>query len=289
MTKLVRCEVISEDEYRWNNVNYGPYRFNILAEGDSWFSVNGRRANNLLLALSAPGTSMVVNFSRPGDLIKEIAQVSKKKNYLRNVALDSKDVYWDALLLSGGGNDIMANRKSIIRKPSSTESVTEPESWVNTRALDATLSRVVDSFSEFASIREGTAHQDLPILIHTYDYATPRNVSRSFFGIRLGPWLHPIFRDLNTPMGMRPIVSDHIFNRLANVLLDLQYGTTGTPIPNFYVCDTRGVLTPASSNASHGSVDWYDEIHPTKKGYEKLAGERMNAELDVVLRKSPRA
>lgn len=287
MTRSVRCTVISEDEYRTNIVDYGPYKINILAEGDSWFSVNGRRANNLLMALATPAPALIVNFAHPGDLIKKITRITRK-SYLRRILLGSTRTEWDLIFLSGGGNDLIDNLSKITRPASPSKSPTDPRSWIDQTALNNTAAEVADAFRKFASFRDGTAHHDIPILVHTYDYATPRNISRSFFGVRLGPWMHPVYRKLNVPMGMRPIINDYLVNKIADTLLDLQHGISQPPIRKFFVCDTRGVLTPASSDPSHASADWWDEIHPSERGYEKLANARVNAALEAALALSPR-
>lgn len=286
MGKLVRCEVIAEDDYRCNAVDYGPYKFNILAEGDSWFSVNGRRADNLLKSLQTPGPSIIVNHAYPGDPIKKISQLAKR-SHLRKIFIDSADVFWDTLLLSGGGNDVIDDLKAIVRMPEPFTCVTNPANWVSEKELTSTLSRVADAFRAFSFYRKGTVHERLPILAHTYDYATPRNIARRFFGVRKGPWMYPVYKAIDAPLRMRPLITDYIFNRLADCLLDLEHGDD--PIPDFHVCDTRGVLIPASADLSHRNIDWHDEIHPTRIGYEKLANARMNESLLAALEASPRS
>src|SRR5690606_37774145 len=149
--------------------------------------------------LATSGSSIIVNFSYPGDLIKRMRSVARK-SYLRGVLLDSTRVDWDLLLLSGGGLDLIDRMPGIVRSDLPTEQPTEPESWVDADVLRATIREVVDSFRELASLRDETVHRDMPILVHTYDYATQRNISRSFWGVRLGPWLYPVYRMLKVPM-----------------------------------------------------------------------------------------
>jgi lysophospholipase L1-like esterase len=107
----------------------------------------------------------------------------------------------------------------------------------------------------------------VPILAHTYDYATPRDAP-AIFG-SLGPWLHRAFNDREIPPENRVELADYLTDRLAERLLELADGTK--KIPDLHVVDTRGTLTRAALGHRGDSHDWQNEIHPNGGGYEKLA------------------
>jgi hypothetical protein len=54
------------------------------------------------------------------------------------------------------------------------------------------------------------------------------------------------------------------------------------PLNNFHIVDTQGTLTPASPEDLASRGDWADEIHPSARGWRKLAA-KIGRALDALL------
>jgi hypothetical protein len=67
-------------------------------------------------------------------------------------------------------------------------------------------------------------------------------------------------------------VSDRMLDKLAEAILALDGRTSPTGLPNFFVVNTRGVLSRARPETTGSEADWLNEIHPNASGNGKLAG-----------------
>lgn len=189
---------------------------------------------------------------------------------------------WDAILLSGGGNDLInAAGKIVLPKSDRPPHPGNAAEYCNTAELDALLDDVQDGYRRIAAMRDvpGGPSRGVPILAHTYDYATPRDAP-AIFG-SLGPWLYRAFTEQEIPPADWVALSDYLTDRLAERLLDLADGTR--KIPDLHVVDTRRTLIRAALGHRGDSHDWQNEIHPNGGGYEKLA-KRIEPDLEELLR-----
>jgi hypothetical protein len=242
-----------------------------LAEGDSWFTVSGFPAYNLLFELRFRKHTRIVNCGMPGDTIKHMAQISRNRS-LRE-ALSTNSFRWDAILLSGGGNDLIDEADDIIVDKADRDqaNIQGPADYCCAERLQALIADVQDGFRKIAELRDaprGSA-KGTPILTHTYDYATPRNAPSRFLIASLGPWLYTALVAREVPGEHWVAVTTYLIDTLAEGILALQHGPQ--PITNFHVVDTRGTLKRAELGHRGDSNDWQNEIHPNGGGYEKLA------------------
>jgi hypothetical protein len=243
----------------------------ILAEGDSWFSINAVPGTNLLKALAFAHPTIILNIAEPGDTILRMSALVRNpwaRKFVTDRNFASK---WDLLLLSGGGNDLIDSAGAIIRTPAVAGS-TEPADYADAMELARLIGSVQDGFRRLAALREepGSTCAGRPIVTHTYDYPTPRPSPGKFLFVdALGPWLHGAFEDKGTPQAMRMPVTRLLLDALGDGIIALAQGSER--IPNFHVVDTRGTLTPAAPDATGRSGDWENEIHPSAGGYRKLA------------------
>ncbi len=241
---------------------------NLLAEGDSWFTISGIPPYNLLFELRFRKQTRIVNCGSPGDTIVSMASIARSQQ-LRE-ALSPGIKRWDAILLSGGGNDLINTAgRIVLPKSDRPTNPGNPAGYCNPAELAALLDDVQDGYRRIAAMRDvpGGPSRGVPILAHTYDYATPRDAP-AIFGT-LGPWLHRAFNDREIPPADRVALADDLTDRLAERLLELINGSK--KIPDLHVVDTRGTLTPATFGHHGDSNDWQNEIHPNGGGYEKLA------------------
>lgn len=253
-----------------------------LAEGDSWFTISGVPAYNLLFELRFYKHTRIVNCGMPGDTIKHMAQICRNRD-LRE-ALATGGPRWDAIFLSGGGNDLIDAADEIIRDKAKRDSasIRGPADYCDAQRLNALIAEVQGGYRKIAALRDspGSPAQGVPIVTHTYDYATPRNAPARFFVASVGPWLYRALTASEVPEHDWVAVADHLIDQLATGILALQTGPA--PIANFRVVDTRNTLKRAQLGQLGVSNDWQNEIHPNGGGYEKLA-KRLEAELENVL------
>ncbi len=265
-----RPSIISWTDYlRQDGLPYFPDLI-FLAEGDSWFTVSGFPAYNLLFELRFKKSAVIVNCGMPGDTIKHMAQIEKNRS-LRE-ALSAGARCWDGILLSGGGNDLIDEIDDIVlprnRRPST---VSDPAQYCNQARLKNLVEEVQRSYRNIAALRdrEGSPGKGVPIFAHTYDYVAPRNAPATFIFGALGPWLFPVLRDREIPGSDWMSLSNYLIGILAEGIVELETGDN--PISDFYAVDTRNTLKPAELGQSGDSKDWQNEIHPNGGGYEKLA------------------
>jgi len=235
----------------------------ILAEGDSWFTISGFPVFNLLQELRFTRATEIVNCALPGDTIKNMRRIRSNLGY-RN-ALRDPSLKWDAVLLSGGGNDLI-DRAAWLLRPKEyrrSDDETHAAGFVIEQRLELLMQRIQDGFRALIAQRDASPRSSgAPIILHTYDYATPRDAP----ALGLGPWLHPALEDESVPDALRMPVVELLIDRLAETLLELPASSR-----NVHVVDTRGLLVPAAPGTTGDSNDWQNEIHPNGDGYAKIA------------------
>jgi len=254
---------------------------NLLAEGDSWFTINGLPPSNLLFKLRFRKATRIVSCALPGDTIKHMAQIVSNPHLKQ--ALGASGQRWDAILLSGGGNDLIdAAAEILLPKDRRPTNPTRPEEFCDMPKLRALVKDIQDGYRRIAGLRDlpGAAGRGVPILTHTYDYATPRDAPARLGIAHLGPWLSKALTKREVLPAHWVRISDFLINTLAEGILALAAGPTA--IPGFHVVDTRGALIRADLDTQRKSNDWLNEIHPTAGGYDKLA-KRIEPTLDKLL------
>lgn len=256
----------------------------ILCEGDSWFSLGGLPSGNLLDPLKFSQSTLLVNLAKSGDTIQLMSSMVDNP-VLHGIIADAKFLTkWDAIFISGGGNDLIDWADRIICEPSSGagESMID---YVNRIDLAAFKREIQDHYRTIAGWRDASPENaSVPIVTHVYDYPTPRKAKAKVLGVGYGgPWLYRAFMQYRVPEKFWISITDYLFESLAEALIEL----SGS-IKNFHVITgTREVLTRARLGTDGEDGDWLNEIHPTTAGYKKLAAV-VSPALQVLLDKHPR-
>jgi len=239
----------------------------ILCEGDSWFSIGAIPSSNLLFPLRFAQSTLLVNLAQPGDTIRNMSSICANPALRQLIAEKKFLTKWDAIFISGGGNDLIDLADQIICTPSAGAGKHMLD-YINAIELTNMKLRVQKGFRTIARLRDGSENALTPIVTHVYDYPTPRNAKAKFLGLKVvGPWLYPALKGNDVPEEFWISLTDYIFESLASAIIELSY-----QIENFHVVSgTRETLVRAQPGTTGEDGDWLNEIHPTAGGYKKLA------------------
>ncbi len=257
------------------------FRLRLLAQGDSWFSINGLSlftASSLLMRLDFDLSTLIVNCADPGDTLKHMVEWRSDPFFFRYFAGGANfEVAWDGLLLSGGGNDLI---DALGVRPTDAQGVPRDRSerlllTASERAAAGPIDRYVSpegwavfrdhllrQYAILGAMRAGSArNRDIPIFTHCYAYAQPRNVGAG----PLGPWLLPALMAYQVPPDDWLALAQHFIDLLHDQV------TTQTGLANFHILDSRAMIPPAPANPKVKDPNWLNEIHPKAKGYDRIA------------------
>lgn len=269
-------QLIRPDKLGFGDGNVSPPAggWHMLAEGDSWFSFGSLFGNNLLNQLRFERSTLVTATSTPGDTLSHMVDWWRDPHFRSLIdGGASGQLAWkfDAILLSGGGNDLIdAVSDQLVdqqllrlfsagsRLPAAAADCVHDDAWQRfenyLRVNFASVSRLVAE----SAINSGT-----PVFVHTYDYPTPNNAG-ALPGSKA--WLLPAMMAHHIPASLWQPLADHLIERLARVVRSLP-----ATLPNVHVIDTLHTLVRAAPGSTAASNDWRNEIHPTAGGYAKLA------------------
>ncbi len=259
-------------QFNDETIDFPQYTNHLLAEGDSWYAwahLNLDPSSNIPEQLEFRDPTVIVNLAYSGDVISNISDP------LSNMALyfELQAKRYHAILLSGGGNDLIdalnpANGQPPIIVPHGTHPPNVADSYVDAAALKALTDGVLAGYRRIIAMRNASdSNAGTPIVLHTYDYPTPRNAKATFMGQpAAGPWLLPAMEAAVVPLGLYRTVTEIVFKALAAALLSLHQ-----PQNRVHVVDTSGTLARAALGTTELSGDWINEIHPDAFGYSLLA------------------
>lgn len=255
-----------------------------LAEGDSWFSLflNRRdplKGTNLLWHIDTPWEAVIIDSSLSGDTLANMTGPTESR-FFNDIPETRFGYKFDAILLSGGGNDVIDRLNDVLVRPTSknyaVEDCLNPQSCAN---LFAALEK---SLLELIAIRDRSkTNRTTPIISHSYDYITPRDLPWEFAIIRRGPWAWPTLRLYGIDdSAVQKGITDFLLSSWAERLKAI-----AQKADLFFVADTLGTLKSASPDDLTPKGDWHDEIHPSPGDFKKLANatDGVNAVLKRVL------
>lgn len=279
------------------------YGRRMLAEGDSWFTIgtlNLAAASNVLFKLDFAATTAVVNCAYPGDTLSRMVDQVRDPYFDKLLRKRNFANYWEAILISAGGNDLIDAAQVPLRDAKGTLVPQEkrllltrveaeaiglpgtPDRYVSASGWDAFNRYLRANFEVLIARRDEGPSASRPLFVHTY--AAPTVRPSGTVGASKG-WLYPAFEAAGIPALDRQAVSDQLFDRLRRLLKGLD-GRSGTPysLPHVHVFDSAGVngIVPALPGSTGISNDWVNEIHLTPDGYGKM-GRAFGAFIDQVL------
>lgn len=273
----------------------GPGTYRFLAQGDSWFSIGTvppTGTTNLLMNMAFEFPACAVNFAQPG---AEAAQmVAPTTSWVFNplfqamLAGGSLAYAWDAILMSAGGNDLIAavttppidasgapvtRDKRLLLLPAEWGPQSDVSRFCSDEGWQTFATHLAAVFSEIVAMRDDpkSQSQGKPLFLHSYAYPQPRDAGAGPLGNdkwAAGPWLYKAVGIYDIPNDSQQwlALARHLIDKLFGLLT--QIAATHS---NVHIVDFRGVLPPADPKAQGPSGDWANEIHPTTPGYQMLA------------------
>jgi hypothetical protein len=237
----------------------------MLAHGDSWFDypLSGNSisltSTDIIVQLGSMGNvnPFILNMSQWGDATT--AEMSLPKQQLMISALQDPSNWLnstkpDAILFSGGGNDIAGDQFCIYLDYAAVSAT-----GLDVTRLQDALGMVEASYLDLFAFRDRNAH-GVPIFSHSYDFPVPNGVHP----VCAGPWLKPSLDFC----GYDPTQGAAIVRQALTEFKKQLTALASDPGNNFTLVDTQGVLDPA---------DWANELHPYPQGFQKLAGKFVDA------------
>lgn len=233
----------------------------LIFEGDSWFDFLGTDIRHVLKDLGYE----VPSDAHAGDRIEEmVGQLQGLQRLIEGQTRVPK-----AVLLSGGGNDIVLNEHkeftNLLNPASSPNPGWNPTEL--TKRIDGDLQRfyleMLSSVTQFCKRKWGRA---VPILIHGYAHPVPDG-SKALWK---GPWLQPVFKAQGYVDGTGEVDLE-VCTPLIRDLID-RFNTMLHGLPAAPGLDhvTHVDLRPALSSGTDFKVWWDNELHPTEEGFVKV-------------------
>lgn len=230
----------------------------LLAHGNSWFDYplagNTYTGSNTdtMIQLQALGTTnpLILNVSQWGDTTTAELSLTKQQ---RMIAALADPANWlssgkpDAILFSGGGNDIAGEQFCIFLDYAGSAS------GLNAARFQLALGMVQSSYLDLFAFRDKYA-PGVPIFGHCYDFPIP-NGTRP---ICAGPWLKPSLDYCGYNVTQGTAIVRQVLTDFQTMLAALAANAAN----NFILINTQNTLQPA---------DWANELHPFPGGFQSIA------------------
>jgi len=241
----------------------------LLADGDSWFDYWGREGRenrlNLLRALRRFHHWGVDELADTGDTLAQIAGAAQLQKFSQRLArMKALGRPPKALLLSGGGNDVVG--KSLPPLLNRFAPNTPVLSAAGLETIHKTLrGHLVKVLSHYMAASRQLFDEPLPIVLHGYDYPVPDG--RGPFGVVTAKmsWLLP---GLHYMGYTNPVDARAAMKLLIKELNKMQRAVAESPPFKGHVHHVNLCGTLVSADHKH---DWENELHPTEAGFRRLA------------------
>jgi len=237
----------------------------LVAEGDSWFDYP---FNDVLRLLEDNHGYDVESVAHKGDTVEDMAFGGGQfEGFARRLEkLLRQGQVPDAILLSGGGNDIAGDEFAILLNHAAS-GLPPINGDIVRGVIDVRLRNayafLIGGLTELSKQFLG---RPIPILTHGYDYPIPDG--RGFLGglfVLPGPWLEPGF----TKKGYGDVTANaRVMRGLIDTFNAMLKGISSAPeFKHVTYLDLRGTLAGDSTYKK----DWANELHPTAKGFATVA------------------
>lgn len=167
-----------------------------------------------------------------------------------------------AVVLSGGGNDLFGLRVSEIIKDFDADRPDDPDAHINASLFNELTDEVIDLYKRVIhKIRASFRDARFPIVMHSYSYLTPWDVNSG---------LLPRDKWIGDPMREKGISNPDLQRSIVIRMVDQFHAKLEAIVPDSDILLDNRRLIPAQRDL------WSDEIHPSSAGF-KLVGDSIKA------------
>lgn len=225
----------------------------IVEEGDSWFQYPFRLWDIIDVLMEHHA---ILSLSAGGDTLENMARKAEYRKALRDTGAS-------ILLLSGGGNDLVANG-NLAAHLRDHAPARRPEDYL-LPSFDQVIAQAIQWYDRIC--HDVARHfPGVRVICHGYDYPVPNK----------GRWL-------GRPMARRGITDPGLQAAIARIMCDrfhAQMTRFAARHRHVRFLDLRGTVDPGG---------WFDELHPRDPGYRKAAAifDRAIAAVPAAARAAP--
>lgn len=254
-----------------------------LVQGDSWFAFGAfppTLTTNVLAEMELSRSTVAVNCATPGKVLHHMTDTTKER-WFRRLLSGKLALRWDAILVSGGGNDLIdaagvgpqakPHERLLATAAERPAVITSPDDYLSETGWTTFATHLGAVFKALVDRRDSDDNnRHVPLVMHTYAHVMPRPAA---VGVGFGPWLAPALSLFAVPLADWLAVSNALQDRLAQLLNDLMAARrVADSGANLHLVDTRQAnLVLADADDTDESGDFINEIHPTRSGYDKAA------------------
>jgi len=249
-SKLLGIEKYKDERAR------NPQSVGVLVEGDSWFNLPPLiGGTNLVISLKQIfGTKIsILDLSHSGDEAREMLSGDQLKTLQET--LNTKDVSFDAILFSGGGNDLVGPNLLPLLK--SYKDNWSAEDCISADRLDTRLTQIASAYQELTWVRDDY-EKDAKIFTHGYDFANPNGKGARFILEVAGGWVKARLDSKGIPTALHSEIVKILLKRFEQKIKSVMPSSR-----NCVHVETQGTLTEAAH--------WSDELHPSEIGFNLMA------------------
>jgi hypothetical protein len=203
---------------------------------------------------------VILNISHYGDAATDEMSLPKQERMISSL---QDPANWmeagkpDAILFSGGGNDVVGDQFCIY-----LDYALPGATGLNADRFEKALSAVEASYLDLFAFRNRYA-PGVPVIGHCYDFPIPNGIHP----VCAGPWLKPSIDYCGGDLVQGTAIARTALSDFKAMLLRLAADGAN----NFSMVGTQGVLA---------SADWANELHPYPNGFKSIA-EKFVAALEV--------
>jgi lysophospholipase L1-like esterase len=252
----------------------------LWAYGDSWLYGDILFLPELVSELPAFGYSVVdASFADTGSTLAMLAGRAEDFSLKLAVARAAGEQP-KAILLGGGGNDLVRAPNGLTNRPTETPlfAMLDPSPTAAERAtadfIEGTLAGLYRNILD-AILQATPAAGGAPVFIHGYDHPIPDGRRIQVLTVKIGPWLQPVF----AARGLHDVAANRQRMReLIDRLNRMVQGLTQEAAYRGRVWHLKltGVLATDELDPHAHERLWHDELHPHAEGYRMLAQEMAN-------------
>lgn len=252
--------------------------YKLMAQGDSWFNYwigkvvlywLNEDFGHTIDSIAVAGSTLndIVYGPVPHDFLdfRQTDAPSRLAELVDRITTDKPD----ALLLSGGGNDIAGDEffNFVNNKLSNLDGV---NSGVVAAVISPTFIKAYEDLINAALAAGVAAGKPLKIFTHAYDYPWPDGRGVTWMHGFIGPWFDNTFTAKNYPKAtLADLQSRHdIVAPFIDALNEMLVKVSAKYPGKVFHIKTPGTLSATTGNYRNA---WANELHPTDDGFRQIA------------------